>query len=128
MGQEDNFELGESVTRLPCGHHFHRDCIVPWLEQNNTCPTCRHELRTDPSRVEEVETPNSGTVAVTIRRTAILERRRPPLPTADLLASERGELPAPQIASAPASTSISSSTSTSTSTSTSSTIPSASSS
>merc|ERR1711871_71567 len=38
------FEPGDEMTALPCGHHYHRACIVPWLEMQNTCPTCRFEL------------------------------------------------------------------------------------
>lgn len=37
----------EKVTRLPCWHYYHGDCIRPWLGMKNTCPVCRFELPTD---------------------------------------------------------------------------------
>ncbi|KAJ3372423.1 hypothetical protein GGF31_001864 [Allomyces arbusculus] len=41
---QDKFTLGETVTKLPCDHLFHKDCIVPWMERNVTCPTCRADV------------------------------------------------------------------------------------
>jgi len=41
---QENFQCGDDVTGLPCKHRFHRKCVVPWLQNNNTCPTCRFEL------------------------------------------------------------------------------------
>ena len=31
----------EDETRLPCGHTFHAECLVPWLWKSSSCPNCR---------------------------------------------------------------------------------------
>lgn len=41
---KDCFEKKQIAHRLPCGHTYHRDCILPWIRKHNTCPVCRHEL------------------------------------------------------------------------------------
>ncbi|KAL4430683.1 hypothetical protein ABPG75_005939 [Micractinium tetrahymenae] len=50
----DELAEGEEVQVMPCssGHVFHPPCLLPWLEQHNSCPTCRHELPTDDWRYE----------------------------------------------------------------------------
>ena len=34
----EEYEVGDEMMRLPCLHFFHRDCLVPWLTNNCTCP------------------------------------------------------------------------------------------
>jgi len=40
----DTFRRGEKIRKLPCRHIFHDKCLMPWLEQNTTCPNCRFDL------------------------------------------------------------------------------------
>lgn len=40
----ENFEAGEEVRTLPCGHYFHDHCIDEWLVLNRTCPLCRKDI------------------------------------------------------------------------------------
>lgn len=44
---KDNFESGQTIIKIPCKHIFHDECIKPWLNERNSCPTCRYELPTD---------------------------------------------------------------------------------
>ncbi|KAI3992414.1 hypothetical protein MKX01_022505 [Papaver californicum] len=41
----DEFEAGTAVTYMPCSHIFHEVCLVPWLQENNSCPLCRSEIQ-----------------------------------------------------------------------------------
>nr|XP_012221571.1 PREDICTED: E3 ubiquitin-protein ligase RNF181 [Linepithema humile] len=41
------FQTGDKAKSMPCGHTFHQECILPWLEKTNSCPLCRYELPTD---------------------------------------------------------------------------------
>ncbi|XP_030453536.1 E3 ubiquitin-protein ligase CIP8 [Syzygium oleosum] len=50
---KDMVSVGEMAKKLPCGHGYHGDCIVPWLGARNTCPVCRFELPTDDPEYEE---------------------------------------------------------------------------
>ncbi|KAM5565151.1 E3 ubiquitin-protein ligase CIP8 [Rosa sericea] len=50
---KDMVNVGEMSKKLPCGHGYHGDCIVPWLSSRNSCPVCRFELPTDDPEYEE---------------------------------------------------------------------------
>ena len=44
IGVECNICLEEMtgiVTRLPCGHYYHNDCIEDWRQRDSSCPYCR---------------------------------------------------------------------------------------
>ncbi|KAL6973523.1 hypothetical protein U1Q18_027710 [Sarracenia purpurea var. burkii] len=49
---KDGIDVGEQAKQLPCSHHYHGSCIVPWLGIRNTCPVCRYELPTDDADYE----------------------------------------------------------------------------
>lgn len=33
------------VMKLPCSHIFDSLCLIPWLENHSTCPTCKFDLK-----------------------------------------------------------------------------------
>ena len=52
---KDEFNIGEECLSMPCNHNFHKDCIIPWLNERNSCPICRYELPTDDKDFEEMK-------------------------------------------------------------------------
>ena len=43
----EEFNIGQSVTTLPCSHVFHFNCIKSTLKYNNKCPNCQFEISLD---------------------------------------------------------------------------------
>jgi hypothetical protein len=43
----EHFNIGQSVTTLPCSHVFHFNCIKSTLKYNNKCPNCQFEISLD---------------------------------------------------------------------------------
>jgi len=38
------YETGDLLVALTCGHEFHNDCITPWLtRRRRTCPLCKRD-------------------------------------------------------------------------------------
>ena len=40
-----DFEEGDQVRKLICGHLYHENCVMKWLEKNSTCPICKTSLK-----------------------------------------------------------------------------------
>ncbi|CAA6672554.1 unnamed protein product [Spirodela intermedia] len=38
---QEDYDEGEDVGMLSCGHGFHAACVGRWLTQRNVCPICR---------------------------------------------------------------------------------------
>ncbi|EEF35262.1 zinc finger protein, putative [Ricinus communis] len=36
---------GVELIKVPCNHIFHEKCIFRWLENRNSCPICRYEVK-----------------------------------------------------------------------------------
>lgn len=38
------YEDGDELRVLPCGHFMHKTCVDAWLRNNPSCPSCRYSL------------------------------------------------------------------------------------
>mmetsp|Transcript_18119 Transcript_18119/g.59535 ORF Transcript_18119/g.59535 Transcript_18119/m.59535 type:complete len:247 (-) Transcript_18119:884-1624(-) len=41
---QEEFPVNGKAKMMPCGHPFHYDCLMEWLERKNSCPICRYSL------------------------------------------------------------------------------------
>lgn len=39
-----DFEKGDQAIKLPCGHLFNPQCLIPWLKNSSVCPNCRAKV------------------------------------------------------------------------------------
>ena len=71
-----DYENEDILRNLPCGHHFHQECIDRWFGMNRLCPVCKADASGEAPASEE-------RAAVTIEmapRTNRVSPRPPPPP------------------------------------------------
>lgn len=51
----DEFEDGEILKKIGCGHIFSGDALLAWFKESNKCPLCRYELPSKEVKVEKDE-------------------------------------------------------------------------
>ena len=37
-------DADEAIVLPSCEHAFHADCVLPWLKDKSTCPTCKRDV------------------------------------------------------------------------------------
>lgn len=47
---QETMLTGSKAKAMPCGHKFHDDCLIGWVQKSNTCPTCRFDEMTSEKR------------------------------------------------------------------------------
>jgi len=47
------YEEGEELTKLPCSHIYHDECIGSWTQHHIRCPLCNYNLETSGVAAEE---------------------------------------------------------------------------
>merc|ERR1711988_1912631 len=40
---QEAMPAGSKAKTMPCGHKFHDDCLLSWVQKSNSCPTCRFD-------------------------------------------------------------------------------------
>jgi hypothetical protein len=43
----------DRAVKMPCGHFFHEKCLIPWLRDHSSCPTCRLEIESEDPAYED---------------------------------------------------------------------------
>ncbi|GFS34570.1 hypothetical protein Acr_00g0034740 [Actinidia rufa] len=64
----EEFRAGETCrVLLVCDHFFHPECIGLWLVENQTCPICRRERKTE----VEIKSAGASSIGTDIKREVI---------------------------------------------------------
>lgn len=40
----EKYKINDKIIKLNCNHEYHKNCIVLWIKNNNTCPHCRENI------------------------------------------------------------------------------------
>jgi len=54
------YEDGDKLVRLPCGHIYHEECIDSWTEAHNKCPLCNLDLDSVAETESSSQAPSSA--------------------------------------------------------------------
>jgi len=53
---QEAMPAGSKAKAMPCGHKFHDDCLLSWVEKSNSCPTCRFdEMKSEKIHFDDVQ-------------------------------------------------------------------------